>query len=260
MTRISKRDYDLLTNNRTVNLSSPEYAYLGGEFTTNSNDYIEVLIYSGENFLESAIVDKEDYSYTDTHNEHTVDIRIKTGTVLRKLGYDRGVYTVKYNFFRKMAGSYETLLVDASGNIWTGAYHVMEDGLIMSEGEHLQTSKPLFLKENKYVIQEISDSRKEVRLVAQNINDPKYKNDFYYTQVKKKKITIDKPASFVADSDLEKGNSLTMKLTDLNVGNQLINGYVFLENAFIEKTLPPPSAGDQSDGAQTGGQAMGGQT
>ena len=34
----------------------------------------------------------------------------------------------------------------------------------------------------------------------------------------------------------------------------MINGYVFLENAFIEKTLPPPSAGDQSDGAQTGGE------
>ena len=95
----------------------------------------------------------------------------------------------------------------------------MEDGLIMSEEEHSQTSKPLFLKENKYVIQEISDSREEVRLVTQNINDTKYKNDFYSTQVKKKKITIDKPASFVADSDLEKGNSLTMKLTDLNLGN-----------------------------------------
>ena len=135
MARISKKDYDLLNANQAVNLSSPEYAYLGGEFATNSNDYIEVLIYSGENLLESAIVDKEDYSYTNTHSEHTVDIRIKTGTVLRKLGYDRGVYTVKYNFFRKMAGSYETLLVDASGNIWTGAYHVMEDGLIKMEGK-----------------------------------------------------------------------------------------------------------------------------
>ena len=255
MARISKKDYDLLNANQAVNLSSPEYAYLGGEFTTNSNDYIEVLIYSGENLLESAIVDKEDYSYTNTHSEHTVDIRIKTGTVLRKLGYDRGVYTVKYNFFRKTAGSYETLLVDESGNIYTGAYHVKRDGSLMIDQPHTpQNLKPLFLKENKYVIQEISDSRKEVRLVAQNINDPKYKNDFYSTQVKKKKITIDKPASFVADSDSEKGNSLTMKLTDLNVGNELLNGYVFLENAFIEKTLPPPSAGGETDGAQTGGE------
>ena len=41
-----------------------------------------------------------------------VGIKLKTGTILRKLGYDRGRYIVKYNFLRKIAGSYENILVD----------------------------------------------------------------------------------------------------------------------------------------------------
>ena len=83
MGRLAEKDEQLLNSNQVINLSSDEYAYLGGEFGTNSNDYVEVLIYSGENLLETAVVETTDYIANPTDNILS-DIRLKTGTILRK--------------------------------------------------------------------------------------------------------------------------------------------------------------------------------
>ena len=251
MGRLTQKDNELLNSNQVIDLSSNKYAYLGGEFGTNANDYVEVLVYSGENLLESAVVDTTDYT-----NEGTDGIRLKTGTILRKLGYDRGRYTVKYNFFRKTAGSYETILVDVLGKVWRGEYHTMSDGTIMSGAEHSDASFRLYLKENKYIIQEISPSRNEVRLISQNIKDLEYKDNFYDSQRPRKKRQINETAQFVADSESTKGDSLTMELTGLTDRfrdvKSLIGGYVYLPNSFIEKTIPPPPAADGTTGAEIG--------
>ena len=77
MSRLNQKDKEILNSNQVINLNSTKYAYLGGEFGTHSNDYLEVLIYSGDNFLESAVVENSDYV-----NEGVDGIRIKTGTIL----------------------------------------------------------------------------------------------------------------------------------------------------------------------------------
>ena len=104
------------------------------------------------------------------------------------MGYDRGKFNVKFNFFRKTAGSNETLLVDSSGKVYRGEFHTMSDGSIMSGAQHSDASYPLFLKENKYPIQEISPSRNEVRLISQNIKDNEYKDNFNDSQLLRKKV------------------------------------------------------------------------
>ena len=107
MSRLNEIDSNILQTGAQINFNSPEYSYLDGEFGQNPNDYVEVLIHDEEeNFLESGIVDKDDYTI------NPIGVKLKTGTILRKFGYDRGRYVVKYNFFRKLAGSYENLLVD----------------------------------------------------------------------------------------------------------------------------------------------------
>ena len=64
MSRIDTKDLDLLTTGQVIDLSSNEFTYIGGEFLSNENDYIEILIYdTNENFLESAVVNEEDYLY-----------------------------------------------------------------------------------------------------------------------------------------------------------------------------------------------------
>ena len=253
MARLNQKDTDLLNTNQVIDLSSQKYAYLGGEFGSNSNDYIEVLVYSGENFLESGVVDSSDYE-----NRGQDGIKIKTGTILRKMGYDRGKFNVKFNFFRKTAGSNETLLVDSAGKVYRGEFHTMSDGSIMSGAQHSDASYPLFLKENKYPIQEISPSRNEVRLISQNIKDNEYKDNFNDSQLLRKKVQINNDAEFISDGDSTKRNSLRMKLSGLtsrfkNV-QSLVGGYVYLPNSYVERFIPPPPAADGTTGAEIGGE------
>ena len=100
MSRLNNTDLELLQTGQNIDLSSKKYAYLGGEFTENPNDYVEILVHdTNENFLESAVVDKTDYVLDSVEG-----LKLKTGTILRKLGYDKGRYIIKYNFLRKVAG------------------------------------------------------------------------------------------------------------------------------------------------------------
>ena len=243
MSRLNEKDLELLHTGQTIDLASAQDAYLGGEFTTNSNDYIQVLIYdTNNNFIESGIADPSDYSY-----ESDIGIKLNTGTILRKMGYDRGKYVVKYNFLRKAAGSYETILVDSQGNRWFGDYHTMPGGTIMTGRAHSDTSKVLFLKEYKYFIHEISPSRKEVRLAPQPIEDDRYLNDFYYAQKQVKKITLPNLLSFSADSDALKPDSTTLQVEgNYPITQQMIGGFMAIDNAFIERYIEPPGTNQGS--------------
>ena len=70
MSRLNETDLELLHTGQDIDLSSNPYAYLGGNFTENPNDYVEVLIYdTNENFLESAVVDSTMYSINENNNK-----------------------------------------------------------------------------------------------------------------------------------------------------------------------------------------------
>ena len=180
MSRLNKTDLELLQTGQSVDLSAEENAYLGGEFTENPNDYVEVLIYDAkENFLESAVVDSQDY---------IVDggIKLKTGTILRKLGYEKGRYIVKYNFLRKVAGSYENILVGPDNHRYKGVFDPN------NEAHRARIGVDLFIKEYKYFIHEISPSKHEVRLAVDTIKEPdhnhRYLRDFYNMQKTTKRV------------------------------------------------------------------------
>ena len=162
MSRLNNTDLELLQTGQNIDLSSKKYAYLGGEFTENPNDYVEILVHdTNENFLESAVVDKTDYVLDSVEG-----LKLKTGTILRKLGYDKGRYIIKYNFLRKVAGSYENILVDKNNEKYNGDFDVNKPSDVDRIG------KDLFLKEYKYTIHEISQTRKEVRLITDYIKEP----------------------------------------------------------------------------------------
>ena len=70
MARLNSKDSELTLTGKSINLSDSKNAYIGGEFLTNPRDYIEVLIYdTNNNFLESAIVNEEDYLKVITNGE-----------------------------------------------------------------------------------------------------------------------------------------------------------------------------------------------
>ena len=162
--RLNEIDREILIGNEPFNYNSIENTYFGGYFGNNSEDYVEVMIYdTNDNLLETSVADSEDYYYDSEKG----GVKLKTGTILRKLGYDRGRFKVTYNFLRKIAGSYQTVVTDQGGNIFNGDVDVNE------------IDKTLFIKEDKYITHQISPSRNEIRLVTQNIRDEKYIRDFY---------------------------------------------------------------------------------
>ena len=240
--KIKPVDQELLISNETIDYEADEHAYLGGRFDTNENDYVEVLIYdTNNNFLESGVVDKSDYYY----DEEKKGIKLKTGTILRKMGYDRGRFVVRYNFLRRLAGSHETVLVN-------------RDGTLAGDTPDLnELNKTIFLKENKYLIHKISDSRTELRLVSQNIREEKYLRDFYRLSSKSRKLRADHSG----ESVIEFKGTAEQKPTSKTIGfvnpsgwanpagrwdKSMVGGSIMIPNFFLRKMEYPkiPPTGD----------------
>ena len=239
MSRLNEIDSNILQTGAQINFNSPEYSYLDGEFGQNPNDYVEVLIHDEEeNFIESGIVDKGDYNINPT------GVKLKTGTILRKFGYDRGRYVVKYNFFRKLAGSYENLLVDENQISFSGDYHIMGNGKIMTgESHNDDTSRELSIKENKYLIHEISPSRTELRITTQNIRDKQYQSDFFNLQRGKKIISSTLGNEFVRDpvsftgADLEQKTLSNQIELSIPTTTNMVGGFIYLNDVYATKAL-----------------------
>ena len=194
---------------------------------------------TNENLLESNILSEEDYVF-DPQN----GVKLKTGTILRKMGYDRGKFIVKYNFLRQIAGSYENVALDENNNITDYV-----------EGETR-------LKEYKYFIHEVSPTRNEVRLATQNINDEQYLRDFLYAQKTKKTVQSDgTDASGVvflgeAQGEPPQAESLKMKLNGGEFLSEMVGGTFIVPNAFITKfteIFPPPATGGDTVPLETEG-------
>jgi len=244
MIRISKTDNDLITTRRTVNLASPEKSYMGGEFLNNSKDHIQLLIYDeNENFLESFILDVDDYMLVN--NGAGQEIRMKTGTILRKNGYDRGRFVLKFLFLRYVAGSDSTLLVKNDGKIFG-----------KSEGEVFNKNLPadmmrvtggpgvtpdLTIKDDKYWVEEISATRTEVRILPQKIVDNEYIDNYIDMQNSRKRInSVDSRLPGVQfENNLGDSKKLIFGGQMEFNPNQLNRGKFFVPNAFITSITPP---------------------
>jgi len=235
--KLKEFDKELLLSNRKFEYNSSissENAYFGGYFGNDSEDYVEVLIYDiNDNLLETSVADSTDYYYDDEKG----GMKLKTGTILRKLGYDRGRFKVTYNFLRKLAGSYETVVTDENDEIFNGDVDIN------------QIDKSLFIKENKYISHEISPSRTEIRLVPQKIKNEKYIRDFYRLAATNKKVVASPMDSsnieFVGDTNSEKRNSKTIKFSNSETNPQfedsMKNGKIIIPNVFIVGYESPPT-------------------
>ena len=226
---LNQKDRDILFKNQFVDLN----------FGINSEDYIQAFLYdTNDNLIETSIVESSDYSIEDG------SIKLKSGTIIRKMGFDRGRYKIKYNFLRKRAGSYETILVNSENKIYNGEFNVDDLGKISDPN-----GNQLFLKENKYLIHEISPTRNEVRIIPQNIDDKKYIDDLFYSGKQRKKEKVDVNVKFTTANP---GDSIeTLKDTvELQSSTELpqsyVGGLIYLNNAFIEDKIFPEPEPDPS--------------
>ena len=224
---LNQKDTEILFKNQTVDLN----------FGISKDDYIEVFLYNtNDDLLETSIVEESDYRIDSD------GVKLKTGTILRKLGYDRGRYKVKYNFLRKTAGSYETVLTDTNNKIYNGPFHVMDNGNIMKGAEHTDGAERLFIKENKYIVQEISPTRTEVRIIGQNIDDVKYNQDLFFSSKQRRKDDVDLSFKFINRNSTTSEDLLNESVVlraSSNLPQSYLGGLIYLNNAFVEQRITP---------------------
>ena len=236
---LNQKDTEILFKNQTVDLN----------FGLSKDDYIEVFLYNtNDDLLETSIVEESDYRIDSD------GVKLKTGTILRKLGYDRGRYKVKYNFLRKTAGSYETVLTDTNNRIYNGPFHVMDNGNVMKGAEHTDGAERLFIKENKYIVQEISPTRTEVRIIGQNIDDTKYNEDLFFSGKQRRKDDVDLSFKFINRNSTTSEDLLNESVVLRASGNlpqSYLGGLIYLNNAFVEQRITPEPPLDVLDPSTT---------
>ena len=186
-TRLSDKDFKLLKKEGMGILG--ESGQLFPSFGNHIEDFIKFDVYDmADTYIKSGI--SEDFE-NDSSN-----INLKPGNDLRKVGFTRGDYKVKYFFYRRLAGADEVVLTktvgDESGIVHSGDPKLtgvpMGDFYVDDGGNVFQGNEPpadgsepgeLDVKEYKFFIDEISADKKEVRLAPQSINLDKYKDEFY---------------------------------------------------------------------------------
>ncbi len=142
-------------------------------------DYVELHVYDvNDNYLDSSII--EDFMDGD-------QLKLKPGNDLRDMGFSEGRYIVDYNFLRRVGGTEETVLVNADKSIYKGEYYVTDEDKIykgtepvigQGDGGNVDQPVEVFVEDYKFFIQEISPSRREVRLAPLDIQDNEYLKEF----------------------------------------------------------------------------------
>ena len=185
-TKLNDKDFKLLKKEGMGILG--ESGHLFPIFGNHIEDFVKFNVYGLDDiYLKSGI--SEDFENDDNN------IKLKPGNDLRKVGFTRGDYKVKYFFYRRLAGADEMVLTktvgDQSGVVHSGNpkltgkpmgdFYVEEDGKVFQgNGPPPDGSEPseLDVKEYKFFLDKISANKKEVRLAPQLINLDKYKDEF----------------------------------------------------------------------------------
>lgn len=185
-TSLAEKDYSLLKKEAKEILGSEGALYPPfGQLTT---DYVEFHIFdTNGKFIEK---DKSKNFELDDKN-----FTLKPGQDLREAGYDRGDYIVRYYFYRPVGGSDDVVLtktVDGVAGIIhsgdpeltgvpMGEFYIDEQGnAFIGQKAPVDGSEPqpLDIKEFKFYVDEISSSRTEIRVAAQQISNEKYIDSF----------------------------------------------------------------------------------
>ena len=138
------------------------------------------------------------------------NIEFYPGNHIRNLGYESGVFNVRYNFLRKLAGDESPVLLHTVnkgdtkvGDVYTNTnnIYITEDSLVYSGTEEEYRGNPsiaeqLAIEDLKYRIDEISPSRTEVRLKAKKINGS-YMDDFIDIQTAVKLKEVNNNLNFI---------------------------------------------------------------
>ena len=238
--KLTDRDKRLLDDNNIDRVG--DYPYEDGYWGTQGNrDFVHFQIFdTNNNLIQYKNLPLSQFSINISNN-----VLFYPGTHIRNLGFESGVFTVKYNFLRKLAGDESAVLLHTLnknntkiGDVYTNTnnIYITEDGIIYSGTEDEYLSSPsiaeqLRIEDLKYQIDEISPSRTEVRLKAKQINSS-YINDFVNIQTSIKTEETDVDISF--NGDIFESYNLTINPPDngFKFTPKMIDGTLIIPNVY----------------------------
>ena len=245
--KLTEKDTRLLdaSSRTTIGLKPYEDGIWGSQ---NSRDFVLFELYDeNENLIQYRNLPISEFVASDGN------VEFFPGNHIRAMGYQSGVFNVKYNFLRRLAGDESAVLTHTInksstkiGDVYTemDSVFVTPDGLIFAstEEEFTQDSslvEPLELQNLKYEIDLISPSRKEVRLKAKNINGS-YKDEFFATSIQSINRNVENQISF--EGDLYESNILEIVETgDFEFTKKMEKASITINDVYKVDTLSSPA-------------------
>ena len=198
------------------------------------NDYVALYVYNTDDTLiVTKILSLDEINFSSDGD--FLDLNI--GQHLRDLGFREGNYNVTYKFLRRIAGRPRTVFVDANGILFKNeVVRKVINGEVryfqkISDEEKSNTEPiEVFIREQKYIINETSSDRTEVKIQLDgNLLNQEYINDFKemnsmieYQPIQKDNgglIKFDSKDQYVLEFDI---NSEDRGFTQNMVGGQIV--------------------------------------
>ena len=239
--KLNERDKKLLDGNLLDAVGNKPYE--NGKWGTQVQDFVYLELLDGNgNLIEYTNLPVSEFVANSENN----NVEFYPGSHIRSLGFESGIFTVKYNFLRKLAGDESAVLlhtvdkVDTKiGDIYTNPdkLYITDDGIVynVTEQEYKDsptTAEQLAVEDLRYQIDEVSPSRTEVRLRAKKINSA-YIDQFISIQTKNKYKNVTLNINFTGDNRYEsKILTITPNTGDFLFTQQMLKGTLTLPDVY----------------------------
>ncbi len=255
---LKQSDKDLLSAGNKIRIGNKPYE--NGIFgSRESRDFIFFQLTD----INGNVIEYRNIPYSQINLQENGNLLLQPPQQFKDSEITSGTYNVTYRFFRRLAGDDTTILIRTVPNAEDGKFMIWEDyenieitdeGLVYEKlnvnGDFFERGQELQVKNLKYQIDEISPSRTEVRLRAQNFDGLNYKEDFFRLGEQLRK-SISMPGSvieFVADDgDLNDTNTIQINpmIDDFVFTPRMIDGTVQINDVFlVDEILITPKSDD----------------
>jgi len=239
--KLTERDKNLLDASNFQIIGNKPYED-GKWGSKGDRDFVHFQIFdSSNNLIQYDNLPLSDFIINSSND----NVEFYPGSHIRKLGFESGVFTIRYNFLRKLAGNESAVLVHTLdkndtkiGDVYTNTdnIYITEDGVIYAGTEEQYRGNPttteqLKIEDLKYQIHEISPSRTEVRLRAKQINSS-YISDFVNIQTPYTIQDTNTEINFLGNSN----ESITLTITPNDNGfifsQQMVGGSISIPDVY----------------------------
>ena len=248
--KLTEKQKQLLDANISTRVGQKPYEDgLWGE--QGNKDFVHLQLFDeSNNLIEFKSVPSSEFVINTDNN----NIEFYPGRHIRELGYQSGVFNIKYNFLRKLAGDEMPVLLHTIqkndtkvGDVYTNmnAIYVTEDSLVYAATEedyknNPTTTEQLSIEDLTYQIDTISPSRTEVRLKSKKINGS-YQDDFIDLQTAIILKEVQNKISFIGGTLYDSTQLiLTLESSGFLFTKKMVGGTITIPNVFQVNQIDVP--------------------